>query len=55
MTRKDSQLNIRMPEDLVYWIRQAAKENERSITGQIIIAVRKMKQEEEQQKRECIA
>jgi hypothetical protein len=50
MARKDPQLNIRMPEDLLYWLRQVAKENERSITGQVIVAVRKMKQEEEQKR-----
>lgn len=54
MARKDSQINVRMPDDLVYWLRQAAKEDERSVTGQVIMAVRKMKQEweEEQRKRE---
>lgn len=47
MARSNPQVNIRIPEDLMYWVRKTAKENERSITGQIVIALKNAKKEEE--------
>ncbi len=44
MARNDKQLNFRISEDLMQWLKDYAKESRRSITAQLSIIIEQEKQ-----------
>lgn len=48
MARKDTQFNLRLPEDLKQWVEAEAQKNCRSQTAEVVFALREMKRQREQ-------
>lgn len=44
MARNDKQVNFRISEDLMQWLKEYAKESRRSITAQLSIIIEQEKQ-----------
>ena len=48
MARKDSQFNLRLPEELKQWVESQAQENHRSQTAEIVFRLLAEKKRQEQ-------
>ncbi|MCV3851634.1 Arc family DNA-binding protein [Pseudomonas aeruginosa] len=48
MARKDTQFNLRLPEDLKQWVEAEAQKNCRSQTAEVVFALREVQRQREQ-------
>ncbi|PTT90429.1 Arc domain-containing protein [Pseudomonas sp. HMWF031] len=48
MARKDSQFNLRLPQELRQWVEAQAQENHRSKTAEIVFRLSEEKKRQEQ-------
>lgn len=47
--RDDKQINVRIPADDLEWLRSQMQKNHRSLTGEVVVAIRERRERQEKE------